>query len=100
MPALRAKSVRLTAYLRYWIDRCGGRIDVLTPHDPASRGCQLSMQVRDRPRELFRALQAGGVVGDYREPGVVRVAPVPLYNSFHDVWRFGQVLEGWCRQDG
>jgi len=96
MDALRAKSERLTAYLQYWIDRAGGRrLESLTPRDPAARGCQISIRVRERPRELFDALERGGVVGDLRPPDVVRLAPVPLYNSFHEVWRFGQVLTGW-----
>jgi kynureninase len=96
MPALRAKSVLLTAYLQHWIDRAGGgRIEVLTPRDPAARGCQLSLRLRERARELFDALRGAGVVGDFRPPDVVRLAPVPLYNTFHEVWRFGQVLAAW-----
>lgn len=96
MGALRTKSRKLTAYLQYWIDRAGaGRIEVLTPREPDERGCQLSMRVRERPRELFRALEDRGVVADFREPDVIRVAAVPFYNSFHDVWSFGQVLEAW-----
>ena len=97
MPALREKSLKLTGYLEEWIDRTAGeRIEVLTPRDPASRGCQLSLRIRERPSELFRALREGGVVGNYREPDVVRLAPVPLYNRFHDVWRVGQVLKRWA----
>jgi kynureninase len=96
LPALREKSRRLTAYLEAWVDRAAaGRIEVLTPRDPAARGCQLSLRALDRPRELFRTLQDEGVVADYREPDVVRVAPVPLYNSFADVWSFGQLLQRW-----
>jgi kynureninase len=101
MEALRAKSRRLTGYLQHWIDRvAAGRIEVLTPTEPQSRGCQLSLRVSERPRALFDALRDRGVVGDYREPDVVRVAPVPLYNSFHDVWRFGQALEHWDAAGG
>jgi kynureninase len=97
MPALREKSERLTAYLLAWIDHVsGGRIEVLTPREPSRRGCQISMRVSDRSRELFDALTQAGVVVDYREPDAVRIAPVPLYNSFHDVWRFGQLLRHWC----
>jgi len=62
------------------------------PREPAHRGCQLSLRVRDRARELFRALEAEGVVGDFRDPDVIRVAPVPLYNTFHEVWRFAAIL--------
>ena len=96
MKALRAKSETLTRYLEYWIDRAGDRIELLTPRDPVARGCQLSMRVRDGAPELFERLRAAGVVGDLRQPDVIRVAPVPLYNSFHDVWRFGKVLEQWA----
>jgi kynureninase len=97
MPALRAKSRRLTGYLQQWIDRAGGGlVQSITPREERARGCQISMRVLERPRELFEALRQGGVVGDFRPPDVVRVAPVPLYNTFHEVWRFGQVLAGFC----
>ena len=79
MPALRAKSERLTGYLRFLLDRLGGdRFEVITPDDPAAGGCQLSILVHDQPRACFEALQAAGVVCDYREPNVIRAAPVPL----------------------
>ncbi|MBI4717078.1 MAG: kynureninase [Planctomycetes bacterium] len=93
MPALRAKSQRLTGYLQYLLDELApGRIEVITPRPASARGCQLSMFVHDRPKQLLEALHAEGVVCDFREPNVIRVAPVPLYNSFHDVWAFAQVL--------
>jgi kynureninase len=93
MEALRAKSERLTAYLLYLLDRTpAGRFEVATPRDPARRGSQLSLLVHDRPRELVRALETAGVVCDFREPNVVRVAAAPLYNTYHDVWSFGDVL--------
>ena len=91
--AHRAKSERLTGYLEFLLDRLPpGRVEVITPRDPARRGCQLSMLVHDRPRELLAALEAEGVVCDFREPNVIRVAPVPLYNTFHEVWTFADVL--------
>jgi kynureninase len=93
MPALRAKSERLTAYLLYLLDRIpGDRFEVATPRDPAQRGSQLSLLVHDRPRELVKALEKAGIVCDFREPNVVRVAAAPLYNTFHDVWTFADVL--------
>jgi kynureninase len=93
MPALRAKSERLTAYLLYLLDRLpAGRFEVVTPRDPTQRGSQLSLLVHDRPRELVHALEQAGVVCDFREPNVVRVAPVPLYNTYQDVWTFADVL--------
>jgi len=93
MPALRAKSERLTGYLMFLLDELPrGRFEVVTPREANRRGCQVSILVHDRPRALFDALHGEGVVCDFREPNVIRVAPVPLYNSFHEVWRFAQVL--------
>jgi kynureninase len=93
MPALRARSERLTGYLQYLLDRLpAGRLEMITPRDPAQRGCQLSILVHDRPKELVQRLGEEGVVCDFREPNVIRVAPVPLYNTFHEVWRFAHIL--------
>ena len=95
MPPLRNKSECLTGFLLYLLDRLPrNRFEVLTPRDPAQRGSQLSIQVHERPRELARALEEAGVVCDWREPNVLRVAPVPLYNTFHDVWTLARVLAG------
>jgi kynureninase len=95
MDRLREKSVKLTAYLAWWIDRVNekhpGAVRVLTPSDPGQRGCQLSMIIRGG-RAAHAKLLSLGVVTDYREPDVIRAAPVPMYNSFHDVWRFGSIL--------
>ncbi|HEV3205206.1 MAG TPA: kynureninase [Gemmataceae bacterium] len=93
MPALRAKSDRLTSYLEFLLGRyCAGRYEIITPPDPNQRGCQLSIIARDRPQDLMAALEEEGAVCDFREPNVIRVAPVPLYNTFHEVWRFVQTL--------
>jgi kynureninase len=93
MPALRAKSERLTGYLQYLLDCLpAGRFETITPRDAAQRGCQLSILVHDRPTELMRKLGEAAVVCDFREPNVIRVAPVPLYNTFHEVWKFVQIL--------
>lgn len=90
---LREKSRRLTGYLEFLLDRMPSeRYTVITPRDPEQRGCQLSILAHHRPRELFQALEHDGVVCDFREPNVIRVAPVPLYNTFHDVWRFAEIL--------
>src|SRR5262249_892534 len=87
MPALRAKAQRLTGYLHYLLTQLpAGRYEVITPREPNERGCQLSLLVQDRPHELMRVLTAAGVVCDFREPNVIRVAPVPLYNNFQEVW--------------
>lgn len=94
MPALRAKAEKLTGYLEYLLDQIDDdRISVITPRDPMQRGCQLSIRVRDANTSLFEALIAHGVAADWREPDVIRVAPVPLYNSFADVFNFVQILQ-------
>src|SRR5262249_47571109 len=101
MPALRAKSERLTGYLFYLLGRLpSGHFEIITPADPARRGCQLSLLIRDRPRELLAALQAESVGCDFREPNVIRVAPVPLYNTFQEVWTFALILERFMMLPG
>lgn len=93
MNALRAKSDRLTPYARALIEReSSDWFEIITPREESSRGCQLSILVHDRPRERFKALEVAGVVGDFREPNIIRIAPVPLYNTFMDVWRFARAL--------
>jgi kynureninase len=93
MSALREKSLRLTGYLEFLLDDIRDpRISVITPRDPAHRGCQLSIRVEDADKSLFEAITARGVFADWREPDVIRVAPVPLYSSFEDVYKFVQIL--------
>ena len=93
MAALRAKSERLTGYMLDLLDGVGGeRFEVITPREPAARGCQLSLLIKDRPKERQQALQAEGIVCDFRPPNVIRVAPVPLYNRFGDVRRLVEIL--------
>jgi kynureninase len=93
MKALRNKSERLTGYLEFLLERAGSnRFTIITPHDPGARGCQLSILAHQNPKELHQELETAGVKADFREPNVIRAAPAPLYNSFHDVWRFGQIL--------
>ncbi len=94
MDALRAKSLQLTGYLEFVLDQANqgkNRFRIITPRDPAQRGCQLSALTDERGRELFEQLSAQGVIADWREPNVIRFAPVPLYNSFEDVWVLGQL---------
>lgn len=97
MPALRAKSEKLTAYLEFTIDALArefpdAEISLITPRDPDQRGCQISMDVAGRERKLFDAMIAAGVIVDFREPCVIRMAPVPLYNSFTDIFTFGKLM--------
>jgi kynureninase len=93
MEALRSKSVLLTGYLRYLLQLgASERFEIITPDQPEAQGCQLSILVHDQPPKRHQALGAEGVVVDFREPNVIRVAPVPLYNTFHEVWRFSRIL--------
>lgn len=93
MSALRAKSEQLTGYLQFLIDRMPSeKYEVITPREAHARGCQLSILAKQHPKELFAKLENASVKVDFREPNVIRVAPVPLYNTFHEVWRFAQIL--------
>jgi len=93
MAALRAKSEALTGYLEFLIDRIpAGRIEILTPRDPAARGCQLSLLVKEGARAAFDAIRKRGILPDFRQPDVIRMAPVPMYNTFEEVWRVGTAL--------
>ena len=99
MPALRAKSEQLTGYLEQLIrTQLGGVLQIVTPADPAQRGCQLSLRVvggRERGRALFETLAADGIIGDWREPDVIRISPAPLYNTHADVLRFVRAVLAW-----
>ena len=101
MPALRGKSVALTGYMEALIrGRLARRVTIITPADPESRGAALCMRLecdRDRARAAFDGLRARGIVPDWREPAVIRAAPVPFYNSFDDVWRFVEALHAEFR---
>jgi kynureninase len=91
MTTLRQKSELLTGYLEYLVAPFS-QLVVLTPQDPNQRGCQLSLLVREQGKALFAYLTDRGIIGDWREPDCIRLAPVPLYNSFEDVWRVGDAL--------
>lgn len=100
MRELRAKSEHLTGYLEALIQqRLGHVLQIVTPREPARRGCQLSLRVhggRERGRALFEHLMARGIVGDWREPDVIRISPTPLYNRFEDVRLFVLAVEAWA----
>jgi len=94
MENLTEKSRRLTGYLEFLLGEIKDeRITVITPADENERGCQLSIRVRDADKNLFKQITTRGVIADWREPDVIRVAPVPLYNSFADVWKFAEILK-------
>lgn len=94
MKNLIEKSKTLTAYLEFLLAEIKDeRISVITPSDENGRGCQLSIRVANSDKNLFNAISARGVVADWREPDVIRVAPVPLYNTYADVYKFAQVLQ-------
>ncbi|MCC8915138.1 kynureninase [Xanthomonas axonopodis pv. desmodiigangetici] len=100
MAALRAKSEQLTGHLEQLIQaRVPQVLQIVTPAEPARRGCQLSLRVtggRAKGRALFEHLHAAGVLGDWREPDVIRIAPVPLYNRFSDLHTFVEQVEAWA----
>ena len=93
MELLRAKSIRLTSYLEFLLRDIGSKkFAIITPRNSDERGCQLSILAREHPKELLKELEAAGVKCDFREPNVIRVAPTPLYNTFHEVWSFAKIL--------
>ncbi len=88
------KSRKLTGYLEFLLGEIHDeRISVITPSDANQRGCQLSIRVKDADKNLFKAISDKGVIADWREPDVIRVAPVPLYNTFSDVYKFAEILK-------
>jgi kynureninase len=99
MRALRPKSQRLTGYLEALIrERLGDTLQIVTPREQHRRGAQLSLRVaggHERGRALFDHLAANGVLGDWREPDVIRISPAPLYNTHADVLRFVRQVESW-----
>jgi kynureninase len=93
MEALSAKSIRLTGYLEFLLTEIGSKkFTVITPREPDARGCQLSILAHEHPKELWKELETANVKCDFREPNIIRVAPTPLYNTFHEVWRFARIL--------
>jgi len=94
---LHAKRKLLSGYLHYVLNDINGRqsqklIEIITPAEEERRGCQVSMLMLKRGKEIFDGLTKRGVIADWREPNVIRVAPVPLYNSFEDVYQFGSIV--------
>ncbi|KAH6616377.1 pyridoxal phosphate-dependent transferase [Boeremia exigua] len=99
MPALRARSIRLTAYLEARLQRPPGPYTIITPANPAERGAQLSVLLKPGLLESVQAfIEQRGVVVDERKPDVLRIAPAPLYNSFLDIHRFITIFQEACRR--
>lgn len=97
MERIRKKALSLTAYLEYVINEvsrtiANGKFEVITPAEPENRGSQLSILMHGQGRPLFDKLTELGVIADWREPNVIRMAPVPLYNSYTDIHSFGVAL--------
>ncbi|HAI75444.1 MAG TPA: kynureninase [Microscillaceae bacterium] len=96
MAALRAKSTQLTAYAAAIIaqinEQQGAGLTIITPSNASERGAQLSIDTGKQGKRLFEILSEAGVVADWREPNVIRIAPTPLYNTFEEVYQFGQIL--------
>jgi len=90
---LRAKSIKLTGYLDFLLTEIGSKkFSIITPRDSSSHGCQLSIVAHEHPKGLHNELIAADVKCDFREPNVIRIAPTPLYNTFHEVWCFARIL--------
>jgi kynureninase len=101
MPALREKSLQLTGYLEWLVQsQLDALLEVVTPTDPAQRGAQLSIRVRGgrtQGRALFDYLLSQGIIGDWREPDVIRISPAPLYNRYADCWAFAEAAQRWAQ---
>ena len=93
MNKLRMKSIKLTGYLEYLILQMNNKnIDIITPKDPNQRGCQLSIKLNNSNKSLHENLRLNNVITDWRDPNVIRCAPVPFYNSYQDVYNFVKIL--------
>jgi len=91
---IRKKSIELTGYLEFLLHQLQHvSFDIITPSNAEERGAQLSLYFKERGREIHDKMIASGIIVDYREPGVIRVAPAPLYCSFEDVYRFYEILK-------
>ncbi len=96
MTELRTKSLQLTGYLEFLLisdEVISSNISIITPKDPESRGCQLSIDVNQNGKEIHSGLVGNGVILDWREPNVIRVAPTPMYNTFVEVYEFCQIFK-------
>lgn len=91
---IRSKSIKLTGYLEFLLNEIkGDDINIITPKSPKERGCQLSVELKTAGKDFFNNLTAAGVIADWREPNVIRLAPIPLYNSYEDVFHLVQKIK-------
>jgi kynureninase len=94
MEKLSAKSLLLTSFTAFLLNQLTNlKFEIITPVDPNERGCQLSLLFKSKGKEVFEKLQKNGVIADWREPNVIRIAPVPMYNSFEDVYTFYEIMK-------
>lgn len=92
---LRIKAKLLNSFLWFVVDKVNKEksvFEIITPRNEAEHGCQISLLTGSNGKQIFDELTKQGVIADWREPNVIRIAPVPLYNSFEDVWKFGNVV--------
>ena len=100
MDQIISKSRLITGYLEFLISGLGNdNIDIITPKQAEERGAQLSIRVIHSDRSLFEKISNKGVIADWREPDVIRIAPAPLYNSFQDVYRFVEILNEVLKEE-
>ncbi len=92
MAVLREKAIKLTAFLEFLLKQSSQNFKIITPSVYSERGTQLSILTDDNGKKLFDYLAENGVICDWREPNVIRLAPIPLYNSFEEVWRVGNLM--------
>jgi kynureninase len=95
--ALRKKSILLTGFLEFLLTDIvlfHDYFSIITPDNPEERGCQLSLLMKKNGRKVFDKITKAGVIADWREPDVIRIAPVPMYNSFEEVFRFVEIFKG------
>lgn len=98
MEKLIKKRNQITAYLEFVLNQIDAELteanfEIITPKNPEERGCQLSVYLHGQGKEIFYYLMENGVVTDWREPNVIRLAPVPFYTSYEDIYNFGQILK-------
>ncbi len=98
------KGKKLSAYLLYILNEINNAsskkvIEILTPQNEKEHGCQVSVLMPEKGKDFFNSLNKNGVIADWREANVIRIAPVPLYNTFEEVFRFGEILKEFADKE-